>query len=145
MARLLLMEDETPFGLELASALRGAGHDVVLIRTASDARQELWHWDFDLLITDMVVRRNGRPVPDGGLGLISWVRQTSMATPGLKRLPIIAMSGEQSRRGMDFLLPTADRIGADLVLEKPFEMDVLLEAITSLVTEDLGGQTSSTR
>lgn len=133
MARLLLMEDDRVLGLELAGALKEAGHEVVICTSATEARDALWHWDFDLLLTDMVVRKGGKPVPDGGLGLISWVRHTAMTTEGLDHLPVIAISGEQASRGMGFLLPTADRLGADMVIEKPIDMPKLLRAIVSIV------------
>ncbi len=136
MSRILLMEDDRPLGLELAGELRDAGHEVVLSTSATEARAELWHWDFDILITDMVVRKEGKPVADGGLGLISWVRHTTTTTPGLLHLPIIAMSGEQSGRGMGFLLPTADRLGADVLIEKPIDKGALLRPIVSLVADN---------
>lgn len=66
MARVMVMDDDVNLALEIASALKGGGHEVVVAHSASEARSELWHWDFDLLITDMIVRRDGRPVPDGG-------------------------------------------------------------------------------
>ncbi|MEL6476355.1 MAG: hypothetical protein AAFR17_03435 [Pseudomonadota bacterium] len=132
------MDDDTPLGLELAADLRNAGHEVVLTGSASEAREALWHWDYDLLITDIVVRRDGRPVADGGLGLISWVRHKATMTPDLRSLPIIAISGESTRRGLEFLLPTADRIGADLVLEKPLDRDELLKHVDALSTPGEG-------
>lgn len=135
MSRVLLMEDDRPLALELASALSEAGHEVVIAASASEARSELWHWDFDVLITDMIIRKNGKPVADGGLGLISWVRHTSTVTPSLAYLPIIAISGEQSGKAMGFLLPTADRIGADIVIEKPVDPQELYRGIVSLVGE----------
>lgn len=138
MSRLLLMEDDLPLALEMASALRDAGHDVSISGNATDARAELWHWDYDLLITDIIVRRDGRPVPDGGLGLIGWVRHTAISTPALSYLPVIAVSAEQGRRGMGFILPTADRIGADRVFEKPVDMAELLEAIDMLTMSEDG-------
>lgn len=132
MARVLLMEDDRPLALELAGALGQAGHDVVVSTSATAARNELWHWDFDVLIADLIVRKDGKPVPDGGLGLISWVRHTATVTPGLDYLPIIAISGEQTSNAMGFLLPTADRLGADMVIEKPVDLQELFRAIVSL-------------
>ncbi|WP_341367786.1 response regulator [Yoonia sp. BS5-3] len=132
MPRILLMDDDMPLALEVAGALRKEGHEVVVTNTATDARDELWHWDFDLLITDIVVRKSGRPVADGGFGLISWVRQQQIATPELTHLPIIAISGAASHPALQFILPTADRIGADVVLEKPFDMVQIIAEIDRL-------------
>lgn len=144
MSRVLLMEDDVELAMELATELQDIGHDVALARSGSEARAELWHWDFDLLITDIIVRRGGRPVPDGGLGLISWVRHTTISTPGLKYLPIIAISAEQTRAGMGFILPTADRVGADRVFEKPVSIDALQEAIEMLTQTDPSGNGDKT-
>lgn len=128
MARILLMDDDIQLGLELSGALQRAGHDVTLATSATEARETLWHWDFDVLITDMVVRKDGKPVADGGLGLISWARHTAM-TNNLPQLLIIAITGEVSQDWMKFLLPTAERVGADLLVEKPVKVDDLLKAI----------------
>ena len=133
--RILLMEDEVHLGLEMAQALQKEGHEVVIARSGDQARDELWHWDFDLLITDIVVKRDGRPVADGGFGLISWVRHHATVTPGLKYLPIIAISGSQIQRGLDFVLPTAQRIGADVVMEKPVNYVDLIANINRLGSE----------
>ena len=133
MARILVMEDDTPLGLELLAQLRKAGHEPELTGSAAEAKEALWHWDFDLLITDMIVRKEGRAKPGGGLDLIGWVRQRRLITPILKHIPVIAVSGEARRKGMQFLLPTAERIGADIVLEKPVDVTVLLAAIDKLV------------
>ncbi|MEM9341799.1 MAG: response regulator [Pseudomonadota bacterium] len=122
LSRVLIMDDDTPQAMELGAQLRECGHEVVLAYSTEQARDALWHWDFDVLITDIVVRRDGRPVSDSGLSLISWVRQQTMITPGLRKLPIVAISGSQAELGMDFLLPTANRIGADVVLEKPLDI-----------------------
>ncbi|MEM7525532.1 MAG: response regulator [Pseudomonadota bacterium] len=135
MASLLLMEDDVVLGMEMAEKLRLAGHEVTICHTAAEAKEELWRWDYDVLITDIIVRRDNRPVPDGGLGLISWVRHKGSNTPNLKRLPVIAITGEQNRPGMGFLLPVADRIGADLVLEKPIDMSKLLREITRILAD----------
>ena len=135
MAKLLLMEDDTVLAFELAASLKDAGHEVVVTASANEAREKLWHWDIDLLISDIVVRQGDRPVPDGGLSLISWVRYTATNTLELQHIPIIAISGEQSRPGMDFILPTAARIGADLILEKPIDISKLLQAITDLLSQ----------
>jgi len=129
MARVVLMEDDVPLGLELAAGLRAGGHEVTLVHSGTEARQVLWDWDFDLLITDMIVRQGGRPVPDGGLSLIGWARQMMRADPKRKTLPIIAISGATSRQGLEFLMPTAVQVGADIVLEKPVDMEKLLRAI----------------
>ncbi len=40
---------------------------------------------------------------------------------------------------MQFLLPTAERIGADVVLEKPVDMLVLLAEIERLVMDNPSG------
>lgn len=132
MARIVIMEDDKVLGLELAAELRALTHDVVLTGSAEAAKHALWHWDVDVLITDLIVRKDGRPIPGGGLSLISWVRQTQMMNRRLKHLPIIAVSGEDQRLGKAVLLPTADRIGADKVLEKPVDIPSLSDAIDQL-------------
>jgi len=112
--------------------LTNAGYDIVLSASATQAKSKLRLWDFDVLLTDLVVRKDGRPGPDGGLGLIGWVRHMESSNPGLPFIPIIAMSGEQTSGVRDILLPTANRIGANLVLEKPVDLPELLSVIETL-------------
>lgn len=132
MSRILYMDDDVPQAIELAKKLRAAQHDVVVVHNAEQAREELWHWDFDVLISDIVIRKDGHPISDSGFALIGWVRHKATLMPELRYLPIIAVSGAQSHPAMQFVLPTAKRIGADYVLEKPLDFEKLSLALNEI-------------
>jgi len=127
MARLLVMDDDAVFGFQLKQNLALAKHEVELCRTASLAIEELSSHTYDVLITDMIVRDEGHAVPDGGIKLIGWVRRTR----AVRSLPIIAMTGVLKTFWMQDILKTAEQIGANTTLEKPFEIGALLKIIDS--------------
>jgi DNA-binding response OmpR family regulator len=140
MARLLLMEDDVALGFRTASDLRLAGHEVIVAYSATDAKAELLREPYDVIITDIIVRIDGRAVPDGGIALIAWVRRT----PDVRKLPIIAVSGTLRLPGMKHILHTARTIGADVGMEKPFDLCELLDEIARLVAPGHDGLASAT-
>jgi DNA-binding response OmpR family regulator len=129
MAKLLVMEDDLVLGYELERKLVRAGHEVEVRRSASDAMVELLSTPYDLLITDVVVWEQGKPVPDGGITLMGRIRQTSE----IKTLPVIAMTGAHVSPGMQDVLATMELVGANASLEKPFDIHDLLSHIERLI------------
>ncbi len=130
MARILLMEDDLALSYQLSQNLKEAGHHVQTCSTASAAQEELWRAEFDLLITDVIVKVDGRSVPDGGIGLISWVRRTEKC----RTIPIIAITGTAKFPGMEHILSTTRQVGADVGIEKPINVDHILEEIDFLTS-----------
>ncbi|WP_298837178.1 response regulator [uncultured Roseobacter sp.] len=128
MPKILIMEDDPELSYSLTQCLEDAGHWVSACRSAACARTEMEAASYDLLITDIFVRRNNRSLNDGGISLIAWVR----ARPGIQDMPIIAVSGSTRYPGMETILTTARRIGADMVLEKPLKLSELLAGIVTL-------------
>ncbi|MEL6585553.1 MAG: response regulator [Pseudomonadota bacterium] len=131
MARIRLMGDDVTVSFALSSALRSAGHDVDTARFASEALALLQQADYDLLITDIIVRTDEGVVPDGGLLLISRLR-----IPGRKLLrntdiPIIAISGAVSHMGLGHILKTPRDLGANGALAKPIDVPTLLAEVRS--------------
>lgn len=128
MARILLMEDDLALSYQLSQSLEGAGHTVQTCSSTSTAQEELRAAEYDLLITDVIVKVDGQPVPDGGIGLISWVRRTKAHS----NMPIIAITGTTRFPGMEHILSTARQIGADIGMEKPIDVAYLVEKIDLL-------------
>lgn len=128
MADILVMEDDSLFGGLLCQALQEAEHSTLLVMDATAAIRALESNSVDVVVTDMTVHKNGRAVPDGGLVLISSIKQKERET-GEQGPPVIAISGAYKWEGMQFILQTAEAIGADAVLEKPFDFDDLLHVI----------------
>ncbi|MBW4708111.1 hypothetical protein KX928_09960 [Roseobacter sp. YSTF-M11] len=126
------MEDEFTVSYSLMADLRKAGHQVQAKASASQAIIELREVSYDVLITDIIVKEQGRAIPDGGIGLISWVRHHH----GFSRMPIIAISGTTRYPGMETILSTAKNIGADIGFEKPVVLSEILKAIDCLTAEN---------
>jgi CheY-like chemotaxis protein len=129
MARILVMEDDHVFGYGLKRDLQKAGHEVEVRRSATLAIEELSAQPYDILVTDMIVRQNGQPVPDGGIKLIGWVR----VTEHVRNLPIIAITGIATTFWMQDILKTAAQIGANASLQKPFPLIDLQKIIADFM------------
>lgn len=128
LAKLLIMEDDVVLGFQLKEAVEEAGHDVDVCTKASDAIELLWHTTYDILVSDMIVKENGKSVPDGGVKLIGWVR----SNPKTRKLPIIAVTGTLKMPGMEHMLSAAEQVGANACLEKPFNIAELLDLVDRL-------------
>ena len=115
MARILIIDDETPLRSVIAQTLTAVGHTIF---EAADGRlglERLSVEPVDLVITDLVM-----PEQDG-IETISVLRHLH---PGL---PIIAMSGDP--RHTVLCLEIATRLGVRRALVKPFSADALLHAV----------------
>ena len=118
MPEILLMED-TALGRELLTALlERAGHTVRAYPDAAPALAEVDFAEIDLIIADLYM-----PLP--GDRAIEILRSRGITTP------IILLSGGLGGGEDERLLA----LGADWVLAKPFDIDVLLEAVNELLEE----------
>ncbi|WP_299783629.1 response regulator [uncultured Roseobacter sp.] len=131
MARILLMEDDDDLSAVLDEVLSSKGHTVTTSRSASEAFVLIAENRYDLLITDIIVLKDDKPVPDGGISLISRLRGALSwnLEPWMKKMPIIAISGAIHNQGMSELLKISRDLGADMAFGKPTDMDDLLQAI----------------
>ena len=135
MARLLLMEDDVIQGKLLKEGLEDGGHDVDVYEAASLALEALAAREYDLIVTDLLVQRDGTHVADGGMLLIGRLRKPmprSERSWWLK-VPIIAITGSISAEGGPNFLAVAKTLGADAVLRKPIRLDDLLQQIDQLL------------
>lgn len=122
MATILLVEDDLPLGNSLQRVLTMAGHQVVWLRSAGDARRFLEETAFGLLLLDI-----GLP-DESGLSLLRWLRGLGRATPVMM---ITARDSISERvQGLDG--------GADDYLGKPFAMEELLSRVRALLRRHSG-------
>ena len=122
MSRILIVEDTKLMRDTLVDVLSATGHE---IETADNGLQAVelvaGGKDFDVIVTDIIM-----PEMDG----IQTILELQTLLP-LAR--IIAISGGSARMEKAQGLDTAKRLGAVAVLEKPFEVDTLLDAIEAAV------------
>lgn len=113
MARVLIVDDNDDFRALLRTALELEGFEVAAAANGTDALHSMRQAPADIVVTDLFM-------PDkDGLETILEIRQRH---PQAK---IVAMSGWQSVRGVDYL-SVAREIGAVHVVRKPFDLDELL-------------------
>lgn len=116
MAHILVIDDDPDTRDVIQSTLEAAGHEITL---ASDGRQGVERHrarPADLVITDLYM-----PGQEG----LETIKQLRMEFPDVR---IIAMSGKPTGSTM---LTVAQRLGAAIVLHKPFLPDELLKAVES--------------
>lgn len=120
MTQLLIIEDDQAIRDIMARALRARGYDV---RVAADGAEGLRLWDEtrpDAVITDLHM-----PNVDG--------IETIMALRGRDPdVRIVAVSGGDSRASF-LALDSAGDLGATRVLQKPFGVDALADAVDAVL------------
>ncbi|MEM7545676.1 MAG: response regulator [Pseudomonadota bacterium] len=122
MARLLILEDDIDLTDQWEEVLTAAGHELTITRNASEASARLTEQVYDLVIADIYVRQGGVLVPDGGVLLISRLRQmVNLNRPAWwQTVPILAVSGGSRIAGGFDPLRTARDLQATDWMRKPF-------------------------
>jgi len=121
MARILIIEDNDQFREMLREMLEQSGYEVVEAFNGEEGIRIYREEPVDLIITDMLM-----PVMPGSR-VISTLRDDF---PDLK---IIAISGGGSLYGSDNYLNFAKELGAQRILEKPFQRKELLRAVEEIL------------
>ena len=131
MGRILILEDDVNLGPLLKVSLEDEGHSVSLQSTATAALAYASENDVDLVIADILIKVGGALVQDGGIKLISRLKQIEA-----RRMPVIAISGAfGNERGGQEITSTAFTVGADATLAKPFAPDDLIVLVNRLLME----------
>lgn len=120
MARILIVDDDRQVRETLRAILAPTRHELVEAGNGRQALQALAFQLADLMIADIMM-----PELDG-IGLILEARKRY---PSLRMLCI---SGGGRNIDMDFL-PAAEKLGAHMVLAKPFMPKQLLAAVEALL------------
>lgn len=120
MARILVIDDEELVRVSIEVVLSASGHAVSLAADGREGLDQLAKGDFDLIITDLIMRGME------GVETILAIRKQSSAAR------ILVMSGG-SRRINGNYLGTSAKLGADRILRKPFSNVELLEAVNRTI------------
>ncbi len=109
MARntILVVDDEEPIRLSLASIVRGLDFDVLIAADGEEASAALSTTNIDIVITDLIMPRMD------GYGLMRWMQLRNMSQP------ILVISGYGSPES----IAEALRLGAYDYIFKPFNRD----------------------
>ena len=116
MARILIIDDEASVRLAIRRMLEWAGHEV--LEAENGEQGVIMHREnpADLVISDMIMPGKH------GIEVIGELRRA------YRDISIIAISGGKWRNNVDYL-PIARKLGVSHVLDKPFEMSELLNAV----------------
>ena len=126
MARILVIDDEEFVRMTVSQMLESDGHSVTEANDGKEGLASLRETPMDLVITDILMPNKE------GLETIMEIRKKY---PALK---IIAMSGGGRMHNTSFL-ETADVLGADAVLKKPFETQDLKDVVAACDVTPAGG------
>jgi DNA-binding response OmpR family regulator len=110
--KIMVVEDEELIRVMVSRILRIEGHEVVDFPDAAPALEEADLNAIELILTDL-------NMPTPGEQLIHEVRKRGAKTP------IVVMSGHLNEEKLLLL----QELGAQAVLEKPFDMPTLLQAV----------------
>ncbi len=121
MPRILVIDDDLNTREVLEQLLSAAGHEVVLAKDGKrgvDLMNPYVAPPARLIITDIFMPEKN------GLQTIAELRRQ------FPEVGIIAISGEV---GAQNLLGTAKRLGADMIIQKPFEAEEILSAVKEVL------------
>jgi CheY-like chemotaxis protein len=121
MAKLVIIDDDDGFRNTLVRMVRSVGHTATSASDGVEGVAAVRAASPDLVITDLIM-----PDQDG----LETILQLKDEAPDL---PIVAMSGDFSSPGLLGRLEFAQALGADAMLEKPFDLFGLLRVIDSLL------------
>lgn len=125
--RILLVDDERSIRESLSKILRAEKYEVVLAENGQEAIAKHGAQPIDLLILDL-----NMPVING------WVALEWLATVN-PLLPVIIITGRSNQRA---LVETA---GVNVLMEKPLDVPLLLQAIRELMDEPMESRTQRAR
>jgi DNA-binding response OmpR family regulator len=114
MARVLVVDDEPGYRASLEFFLAQAGNDVVAVATAQEAIEQAAHFEPGILVVDWLLGERST-----GADL---ARQLSARLP---QLQVILMTG----LGASMVRQQISDLNIVGVLEKPFEPQIVIEAV----------------
>jgi len=120
MPRILLIDDDAALRRALRIALTKSGHEVAEAADGREGVAAFTRRTADLVVTDLIM-----PEFEG----VETIRSLRRLDAGV---PIIAISGG-GRGSPEGYLRVAAHLGANRVIEKPFEIDTLRDAIADLL------------
>jgi two-component system, chemotaxis family, chemotaxis protein CheY len=122
VACILIIDDDDQPRHMLQQVLTRAGYEVIDARDGNEGLQRFRATPADVIITDILM-----PEKEGLETIIDLRRE-------FPRAKIIAMSGGGRAGNLNFL-DVASRLGAQRTLEKPFDLQAMLRAVSELLQE----------
>src|SRR5437667_1760916 len=117
--RILVVDDDRSIRESLSKILQAENYEVVLAENGQEAIENHGAERIDLLILDL-----NMPVINGWVTL-DWLAAVNPL------LPFIIITGRSNQRAL------AETAGADVLMEKPHDVPLLLEKVRALMDEPL--------
>jgi two-component system, chemotaxis family, chemotaxis protein CheY len=117
MPSILIVDDEQQIRQLIRDTLEQAGYDVTEACDGKEALQQYQQAPADLVVMDILM-----PDQDG-------LETTATLRREFPNVKIIAITGGSDMIGILNFLDVAKMLGAHRALQKPFEMNTLLEAV----------------
>jgi len=117
MAHIFIIEDDAQFLTMLVKMLQGDGHQVTTASNGEEALSMLERLKPNLILTDILM-----PKMDGLETIMALSQKGNV-------IPIIAMSGGRRSISAEFNLESANLLGVEAALAKPFSRADLRTAI----------------
>jgi DNA-binding NtrC family response regulator len=116
---ILIIEDDTAIGELVVQVLNEAGHEPVLVADLEAARRYREQKGLPrVILSDLMVGGSRSPA--------TIVEDLASLFPGI---PVALMTGVPAKRRENF------GVAHDLIIEKPFDLEVLLETITTMLKD----------
>src|SRR6266516_2562001 len=125
--RILLVDDERSIRESLSKILRAENYEVVVGENAQDAIEKHGAARIDLLILDL-----NMPVKNAWAALERLVGINPLS-------PVVIITGRSNQRAL------AETAGADVLMEKPLDVPLLLQTIRELLTEPMESRVQRAR
>ena len=116
--RILLVDDERSIRESLSKILRAENYEVVLAETSQEAIEKHGAECIDLLILDLTPFKNG-------WASLEWLIAIN------PRSPVVIITGRTNQRSL------AETAGADVLMEKPLDVPLLLQTVRELMDEPM--------
>lgn len=132
MAYILLIDDDHDFAAATATVLKNAGHDVKIELDINNALNTMNKKIPDLVIMDVMFPQN----PSAGFDLARKMRHNNNNL--LKNIPLLMLTAINSKFPLGLGANDADKSWLTITdfLEKPVNLDVLLNKVAHLVYKD---------
>ncbi|MEM9420269.1 MAG: sigma-54 dependent transcriptional regulator [Planctomycetota bacterium] len=117
-AQVLVIDDEPDHAEVMAEALRRLGHVCTLVHSLDDAKDELQHGNFDLVVTDLKM-----DAEDDGMNVLAAARSTQ---PNAETVMVTAHGDVPTAKA-------AIKGGAFDFIEKPLDLDVFRTLCTNAI------------
>ena len=126
-AKILVVDDDGDLVAALKIVLEGSGYEVVTAFDRTEGMEKLKEQKPDLVILDVMMT-----TWQDGFEMAREVKKDEQ----FKDIPILMLSGDGDKTGMDFKSESGDEewLPVDLFLDKPVKSDILLSTVEKLLS-----------